>query len=617
MPFAAIYVPDFPVQALVRLDPELRQQPVAVVEGSAPLLKVVAMDERARAAGVEIGMTPIEAMAKLTSLAKTRSSGGFHGDLEIRQRAPAQEEAAHAALLDCACACSPRVEDTAPDTVLLDLSGLERLFGTPDKIARDLKRCALEMGLEANIAVAANPESALHAARGFAGVTVIAPGKEAECLGRLPVEVLAPSAEILEILDRWGVRTFSALAALPEVAVAERLGPAGVGLQKLARGEGERPLVPAEPPLELQEAVELDFPVELLEPLAFLLNPMLEQLCARLSARGLSTSELRLRMRYEHPPQRHRDTEKTKANRGSPRMRADQSEIENQESKPKFGNQKSEIGNTCVSSYLRGEYELTLRLPVPMLDAKVFLKLLQLELKAKPPEAAVFKVFLEAEPAQPRFTQGGLFLPSAPEPEKLEVTLARIKAVVNKAVGSGEWSVASENTGAKVRSHDDPITRSPDDFVGSPELVDTHRPDAFRMRPFVPPAADTQKRDERPARAAAQKPVAALRRLRPPVRTSVQLENGKPIRISMPEMRASRVTGVGCATRIENRKSGIGNVIWAAGPWRNSGGWWLHSTDAWNREEWDIAVADQDTVTLYRIYRDVATDEWFVEASYD
>ncbi|MFI5087059.1 MAG: hypothetical protein ACHP7I_01590 [Terriglobales bacterium] len=80
-----------------------------------------------------------------------------------------------------------------------------------------------------------------------------------------------------------------------------------------------------------------------------------------------------------------------------------------------------------------------LRLPVPMLDAKVFLKLLQLDLQAHPPQAPVTKVWLRAEPAEPRRAQNGLFVPEAPEAEKLSVTLARIERVVGKSVVDGRW----------------------------------------------------------------------------------------------------------------------------------------------------------------------------------
>ena len=43
------------------------------------------------------------------------------------------------------------------------------------------------MGLAASVAVASTPEAAMHAARGFRGVTVVPPGSEAERLGKITV----------------------------------------------------------------------------------------------------------------------------------------------------------------------------------------------------------------------------------------------------------------------------------------------------------------------------------------------------------------------------------------------------------------------------------------------
>src|SRR5208283_1433425 len=86
----------------------------------------------------------------------------------------------------------------------------------------------------------------------------------------------------------------------------------------------------------------------------------------------------------------------------------------------------------------------TLRLPLPMLDAKLFLKLLQLDLNAHPPGAPIVRIHLAAEAARPRSAQGGLFLPPSPEPEKLELTLARIAGLVGEAcVGALELGYAS------------------------------------------------------------------------------------------------------------------------------------------------------------------------------
>ena len=91
-----------------------------------------------------------------------------------------------------------------------------------------------------------------------------------------------------------GFAQLRALAALPEVPVSERLGQQGIRLQKLARGAASRNLRVLEPRLIFAESVELEYPIVLLEPLAFLLNRMLEQVCARLRARALAVQELRL-----------------------------------------------------------------------------------------------------------------------------------------------------------------------------------------------------------------------------------------------------------------------------------------------------------------------------------
>ena len=302
--FACIFVPNFPVAAVFRAEPELRAQAVAIFEGKPPLEKVFAVNESAGRAGIAPGMT--KAQAELCS------------ELMLRPRSPLQESAAHAALLDCAQSFSPLRGRCRADTALVDLEGMESLFGSLPEIAHAMSHRAAGLGLEANVAVASNPDAAVLAARGFSGVTVIPPGKEAESLGSLPVEVLFADCNggkkterererrsrkidsLLATLDRWGIRDLRALAALPEIALSERLGQEGLRLQKLARGAASRTLVPVEAPAVFEEAVELEYPIVLLEPLAFLLNRLLEQICARLASRALNTQELRLTLELEN-----------------------------------------------------------------------------------------------------------------------------------------------------------------------------------------------------------------------------------------------------------------------------------------------------------------------------
>jgi protein ImuB len=556
--YACIFIPDFHVQAIIRFEQELRARPVAVLTGRPPLEKVVALNERARQTGVEVGTTKSQLEA--------------WDNLVLRARSESQETSAHAALLDCAQSFSPEVEDTSPGTVLLNLAGLEPLLGPLPKIARDLTQRVSRMGLEANIAVATNPDAALLAVRGFPGVTLIPEGREAERLGDLPVEVLLESfsssfsfdveqaARWVETFDRWGIRTLRALAALPEVPVSERLGQQGIRLQKLARGAATRNLRVLEPRLIFAESVELESPIVLLEPLAFLLNRMLEQVCARLRARALAAQELHLNLELAAAQPNDRES--------------------------------------FIRTFTRTrKFTRTLRLPTPMLDAKVFLKLLQLDLQAHPPGAPIVKIHLSADPAPPRALQSGLFQPVFPEPEKLELTLARIAGIV----GEGR--------------------------VGSVELLDAHREGAFAVRHFAPvepapvepeakqsgnrkknismPENDSvssleEKLDEDAKENAKEQmsAVIALRLFRPPLGASVTLREAKPVRM-----------------RCLEREDLAGEIVWTAGPWRSSGDW--SEQEGWSREEWDIAVPAETGLVLYRLVQDKLSGDWFIEGTYD
>jgi protein ImuB len=291
-------------------------------------------------------------------------------------------------------------------------------------------------------------------------------------------------------------------------------------------------LVPVEAPLVFEEAAELEHPIVLLEPLAFLLNRLLEQICARLASRALHTQELRLTLELENFASVPRTMPPTHFSQPSPLH------------PPLF--------------------QRTLNLPLPMRDAKLFLKLLQLDLNAHPPGAPIAKVHLAAEPARPRPVQGGLFQPASPEPEKLQLTLARIAGLVGES------------------------------RVGSLELLDTHRAEGFRMRRFHPGATTAEKTSQ-----PGKEPCAiALRRFRPRLRVTVTFSNGELARVICP-----------------GKKEMQGGVLWKAGPWRSSGDWW--EREAWARDEWDIALQHSEDIALYRLVHDLLGGGWFVEGMYD
>ena len=124
--FGAVYVPNFILQAIGRSEPELRTQPLAIIDGSPPTYQVVALNRLLR------GMT--------------KAAVGQFAQVTIRSRCKIREEAAHAALLDVAWSITPRVEDAAPDTLLIDISGLASLFGNEEQIAREIASRASASG---------------------------------------------------------------------------------------------------------------------------------------------------------------------------------------------------------------------------------------------------------------------------------------------------------------------------------------------------------------------------------------------------------------------------------------------------------------------------------------
>jgi protein ImuB len=406
------------------------------------------------------------------------------------------------------------------------------------------------------VAVSSNLEVALHAARGFPGITVIPPGQECERLGALPIQVFSPPAEMIETLERWGVRTCEALAKLPLLELSERLGQQGVQLHQWARGASLRSMILAEPKLCFEEELPLEYAVEELEPLAFLLGRLLDQLCARLSARSLSACAIRLRFELDKSSDNVTLSSKTSPPQISP---------------PQFPHGRWDEKNT---------YEKFLTLPVPMRDSKMLLRLLRLHLQSDPPRAPIVRIFLAGEPVPPRVRQEGLFLPSSPDPEKLELTIARLANLVG------------------------------DSHVGSPRLMDSHRPDAFEMGRFIPSLNAPEIFSQNMGVSGDREPVAAFRVFRPAPRAQVTLREGRPVHISFPGIH--------------------GQVAAASGPWRTSGEWWRE--DAWHRDEWDVEirssfVSSANTIEnsssaepqkgVYRIYYDALRQAWYVAGMYD
>jgi protein ImuB len=307
------------------------------------------------------------------------------------------------ALLAIARACSPRVESHDDRSVVFDVSGLGRVLGPAHVIAAEVHRLAAAEQLPAHVAVAGTMIAAVLLARARPGLNVVEAGEEAAAIADVPLEVLkfldssargtwrvalekpterlAPNAESLSILHRWGLRTLGDLARLPEGGVRARLGEAGVALHLIARGQDAAPLVPMTAPPAFVERLELEWPIEDLEALAFVLG----RLCDVLS------------------------TALERADRGATGI------------------------HTRLRLVTRTLHERSLHLPAPMRDARVLRTLILLDLESHPPGAAIDIVEIGLDVAPGRIVQGSLLTRSLPTPEHLATLVARLSALMGES----------------------------------------------------------------------------------------------------------------------------------------------------------------------------------------
>lgn len=497
--YACLLVREFPAQALLRLRPELREKPCVILDGEPPAETVCSLNTKARLLGVQCGMTKVEV--------------DTFGNITILPRSRSAEAAAKAALLECAGAHSPRVEVQEEENVFLcclDITGTEALFGPPEVLAKTLRQRVALLGLSAQIAVSGNFHASMLLAKGLparTAIVVVPSGAESMALAPLPLSVLGISETHAETLCRWGIRTLGMLAALPQADLIARLGQDGKRLQQMATGTLPHLFQPIDVPFVLEETAELDYPLDNLESLLFGVAIMLEQLIVRAAMRVYALAVVTVEL--------HLDGGGTHRRSVSPR--------------------------------------------VPTNDKHLWLKLLHLDLEAHPAGAPISKVCLHAEPGATSKVQLGLFSPQLPEPGRLDVTLARIAALVG------------------------------DDNVGRAVLDDTHTSPGFHMDSFVVPSGSSATQVSRGA-------YGCLRRVCPPERLSITLDCGRP---SSFFFRGHRYT-----------------VRYAYGPWFAGGEWW--NERIWGQEQWDLIAQGDDETTLYGcVHQDFVQKSWLLVGLYD
>ncbi len=303
-------------------------------------------------------------------------------------------------------ACSPRVQPVHPDAVTFDASGLARVLGPPSAIADAVQHLAAQHAVTVRVALAATATTAWLLAHARSGVTVAPSGRAATVLAPLPVGWLQALAAlddrppdraesgrasrgnhrrpaldwtpVIETFARWGVRTLGDIARLPRADLLARLGPAGRRAHEASCGEDVQPLVPAPPAPRFCERLALEWPIDNLEPLSFVLARLCDALEAAL--------------------------------------------------------ERADRGAVAVTSRLtlvtRAVHERVLHLPDPIRDARVLRALILLDLESHPPPAGVDTVEIELEVTPGRIAQGSLLRHTLPTPETLATLVARLSALV-------------------------------------------------------------------------------------------------------------------------------------------------------------------------------------------
>ena len=374
---------------------------------------------------------------------------------------------------------SPRVTRVSEIEILLDVSGLGRLIGEPPAIGAELAGALGAAEVDARVAIARTCTTARLLAIGSSDRIAVAAGDAAAAIASLAVtrlqelEVLPPAMTVrdrtrpYETFERWGIHTLGDLAALPAAELASRLGRRGVALQRLARGLDPHPFLPdAETPRYVQR-LDLEWPIDGLEPLSFILARLLDPLSAALE----------------------------RADRGAAAIRLD-------------------LRLTDRSTHAR-----VLQLPAAMRDPRVLRTLLLLDLESHPPHAAVDIVTVEVDPAPARITQFSLLERALPSPETLSTLVARLSALIGDARCGSATLVDSHQPGAFAMA---PFAPEGARSAGEAEAA-RGTEDVVLRRRRIPPAIRVTVESGRPVYVAAARrgmPAGAVTQAAGPWRTS-------------------------------------------------------------------------------------------------
>ena len=492
--FAAIVLPHFCLQAVLRFREELCSRAVAIVDEASAKGCILDMTAAAETAGVFVNLPSTQALARCPGLI-------------LLPRAPAQEKIVSQILLEIAASLSPAIEETGEGICMIDLRGTK--ISDHEKWGREIVQHFAELQMEVSIGIAETPDLALFAAKSATGNG--APGSAGIPAGELvgenaqrstlnsqhptnrgyaeskynnqllentfpavhiirdstaflsarSLEELSPSPELLRILHDWGIRDLGGLLKLPKEEIAARLGPEATRLWERATGKSQRLLRYVRTPDVFEEFFEFEYEVETVEPLLFLLRRFLEQLTLRLQAVYRVAASMHLVLPLENNREHARD----------------------------------------------------FTIPAPTTDVEALFRILHTHLEDLRLDHRPVALRLTMQAAVPEKRQLRIFENPLRDPNRFGETLGRLSALV----GNGN--------------------------IGIPEAGATHRPGQFRL---LPPVFTTE---DEPSLIAEEPPDLniglPLRRYRPPHPAQVETNHGHPITVNSAALRGFIASALG------------------------------------------------------------------------
>ncbi len=267
-----------------------KDRPIVITRTVANRQIVVAMSSAAGATGVRPGLTLTESRALCPDLANVEHD-------------PARDARALEALARWMIRFTPVValpempkhECEISDSIYLDLTGCERVFGGVSNIVRDVITSLSRLRLSASVAVAPTPGAAWALASfGADNGRIVTRDDLASVLSTLPVAGLRLEDDLRESLHHLGIETIGRVMSLPRHAIPSRFGPRLLHRLDQALERIDEPLVPLTYFAPIEARMDFDGAVDSIETIYLVFKRLIDDIVNELARRGCGVREIEI-----------------------------------------------------------------------------------------------------------------------------------------------------------------------------------------------------------------------------------------------------------------------------------------------------------------------------------